>query len=385
MLRNWGERIIFRRGLDLSNGNALIARLLRSATDVDVSVLTGTTVASLRVEDGAVTGANVTGPDGQLRAVQARHGVVLACGGFSHSKSLRERFFPHGADHYSPTASGNSGDNYQLGVPAGADFDTNVEQPAAWAPVTVFNGPHGRKRVFPHLRGVGLPGVIAVDRRGRRFVNESNSYHQFCQAMLAANDGEDDPHAFLIADARTMHKYGLGFAKPWPFPRLRYYWNGYLRSGRTLRKLAQRAGIDPVGLEATVAEFNAGVQEAADPLFGRGEDEFNWFKGDMSHKPNPSLAPVAKGPYYATKVSMGDLGTFAGLATDEHGRALRHDGTSIPGLYAAGSAAVSLFGGAYPGHGANLGPAMTSGYAIGRLVSTGLPTAAYDSQTGATG
>jgi hypothetical protein len=155
---------------------------------------------------------------------------------------------------------------------------------------------------------------------------------------------------------------------------LRYYWNGYLKSGRTLRALAQRAGIDPAGLERTVSEFNVSAANGSDPAFGRGEDEFNWFKGDMTNKPNPSLAPVAKGPFYATKVNMGDLGTFAGLATDPEGRVLGVSGTTVPGLFAAGSAAVSIFGGAYPGHGANLGPAMTQGFAIGRLLGDETPT-----------
>ena len=365
VLRNWGERAIYRRGLDLSNGNALIARLVKSSADAGVRIDTDARVTKLIVEHGAVVGAEVA-QGGATRIVRARHGVVLANGGFSQSEELREKFFPHGATHYSPTAAGSDGDNYRLGTGVGAAFDSDVRQPAAWAPVTIFQGTKGRTRVFPHLRGVGLPGVIAVDRHGRRFVNESNSYHQFCQAMLAANEGESDVHAFLLADAATMHKYGLGFAKPWPIPHLRYYRNGYLHSGKTLRALAENAGIDPDELERTVAEFNVGARSGVDPLLGRGEDEFNWFKGDMTHKPNPSLAPVEKGPYFAAKVRMGDLGTFAGLATDDHGRALDESGTPIPGLFAAGSAAVSVFGGAYPGHGANIGPAMTWGFAIGR-------------------
>ena len=295
--------------------------------------------------------------------------MLLACGGFSHSADLAAQIFPHGSKHFSPTAAGSNGDNQRLGVAAGAEFDTNVRQPAAWAPVTVFKGPRGRRRVFPHLRGVGLPGIIAVDRHGRRFTNESNSYHQFCQDMLRANAGEDDVYAFLVADARTMHKYGLGFAKPWPFPRMRYYWNGYLKSGRTLADLARRAGIDPDGLRRTVEEFNTGARAGKDPVLGRGEDEFNWFKGDMTHTPNPSLDTLEKGPFFATKVRMGDLGTFAGLAADPQGRVLRADGSTVQGLYAAGSAAVSIFGGAYPGHGANLGPAVTGGFVIGRLLA----------------
>jgi 3-oxosteroid 1-dehydrogenase len=45
---------------------------------------------------------------------------------------------------------------------------------------------------------------------------------------------------------------------------------------------------------------------------------------------------------------------------------LRHDGTPIRGLYAAGNASASVFGPAYPGGGATIGPALTFGYLAGR-------------------
>jgi succinate dehydrogenase/fumarate reductase flavoprotein subunit len=302
--------------------------------------------------------------------------VVLACGGFSHNAALGRELFghdPRGDAHFSPTTAANSGDNVRLGTSVGGAFTTEVAQPAAWAPVSVFRGPRGRRRVFPHLRGVGLPGIIAVNRHGRRFTNESDSYHDFGPALVAANSGDDDVYGFLIADARTMHKYGIGYAKPWPVPRLRYRLNGYLLVGRSLEQLASRAGIDPVGLRATVEDFNRHARRGEDPVFDRGLDEFNHFKGDPEHKPNPSLAPVEKGPFYATKIRMGDLGTFAGLAADAHGRVLDEAGHPVPGLYAVGSAASSVFGGAYPGHGANLGPAMTFGYLVGRKLGNAAP------------
>ena len=66
---------------------------------------------------------------------------------------------------------------------------------------------------------------------------------------------------------------------------------------------------------------------------------------------------------------LGDLGTFAGLATNEHGQVLRTDGSSISGLYAVGNDALSIMGGAYPGGGITLGPAMTFGFLIGEQLA----------------
>jgi predicted oxidoreductase len=75
---------------------------------------------------------------------------------------------------------------------------------------------------------------------------------------------------------------------------------------------------------------------------------------------------VKKGPYYANRIGVGNYGSFAGLVTDENSRVLNKAGEPIGGLFVAGSTATSIFGGAYPGYGAMLGPGMTFGYQIGR-------------------
>jgi succinate dehydrogenase/fumarate reductase flavoprotein subunit len=372
ILRNWGQRLRYRRGTELSNGNALLGRLLKSADDAGVEIRTRCRVQALLSTDGAVTGATVSTALGPI-TITARGGVVLACGGFGHDPDLRAALFHHAAaeqDHHSVTVSSNDGEAVRLGNGVNASLITDLAQPAAWAPVTRFRGPRGSTRLFPHLRGIGLPGIIAVNQNGKRFANEADSYHDFGQAMIADSAGEPTVRAFLIADAKTMHRYGLGYAKPWPMPRLRYRANGYLHVGSTLAKLATAAGIDPAGLTRTVSEFNRAAHEGNDPQFHRGESDYNTFRGDKNHRPNPSLGPLEKGPFYATEITVSDLGTFAGLATDPKGRVLDHDGQAIPGLYAAGSAAASVFGGAYPGYGAMLGPGMTFGYLIGRDVAS---------------
>jgi len=368
VLRNWGQRVRYRRGTELSNGNALVAGLIKSADDLGVELRMAARVQGLTSQDGVVTGARLDTRDGPV-TVRAHRGVVLTCGGFSQDQGLRSEVFPHsraGQDHHSATVASSDGDAKRLAGEVGGAFQTEVTQPAAWAPVSVFRGPDGSTRLFPHLRGIGLPGLIAVNRNGQRFTNEADSYHDFGQAMLKDNVGEPDVHAFLLADAQTMHHYGIGYAKPWPVPRARYRNNGYLYVGRTLEELAKTAGIDAAGLVGTVAEFNKHAEEGKDPAFHRGESEYNIFRGDKHHRPNPSIGPVGNGPYYATRISIGDLGTFAGLATDENSRVLDEDGLPITGLFAAGSAAASVFGGAYPGYGAMLGPGMTFGYTIGR-------------------
>ena len=66
---------------------------------------------------------------------------------------------------------------------------------------------------------------------------------------------------------------------------------------------------------------------------------------------------------------MGDLGTYSGPAVNTRSEVLDATGDPVRGLYAVGTAAVSVFGGGYPGYGANIGPAMIFGYAVGRDIA----------------
>jgi len=66
---------------------------------------------------------------------------------------------------------------------------------------------------------------------------------------------------------------------------------------------------------------------------------------------------------------MGDLGTFAGLGINDRSEVLTKEGRAVPGLYAVGAAAVSVFGGGYPGYGSHIGPALVFGYRAGRDIA----------------
>lgn len=370
LLRTWFDAARYRRPVLRSNGNALMTLLVRSALDDGIRLWKSTPALSLtRGDDGTVTGAVLGGE--HAVTVQAKLGVILAAGGFSGNKELRREFFEHdanGDDHFTPTI-GHGGDAANLARSAGGDIDASVFSVGSWAPVTVFKHLDGRERLFPHLRAIGLPGLITVDREGKRFGNEALSYHDFGGAMIKHNLGKDKTFGFVIGDAKTMHKYGIGYAKPWPMPRGYFYKTDYLIKGNTIEELAQKLGIDPAGLRQTVDEFNPNAEAGVDPVFGRGSTEYNYFRGDMEHRPNPNLAPVAKGPFYAAKIQMGDLGTFAGIGVNADNEVTTAEGTAIPGLIAVGAAAVSVFGGGYPGYGSHIGPAMVFGYRAGRDIA----------------
>ncbi|VXB88691.1 hypothetical protein CITRIK5_70153 [Citricoccus sp. K5] len=187
--------------------------------------------------------------------------------------------------------------------------------------------------------------------------------------MLDHMSGEREVFAWIVGDEKLMRKYGIGFAKPTPIPRQLFYAADYLVKGETVEELAGKIGVDADGLKATLATFNRDAEAGEDTEFGRGSTAYNHFRGDMDHKPNPNLATIDNAPFYAAKVRMGDLGSFAGIDVDSRHAVIREDGKRIPGLYSVGAAAVSVFGGGYPGYGSHIGPALVFGYRMGRDIS----------------
>lgn len=365
------EMLVHGRAQRLTNGNALAARLVKSAMDLGVPIWTSVPVKKLMIEGGCVRGVEIT-RDGRPVVLRARRGVVLATGGFPQDPQLRKQLFPHaptGEEHWSPAPPGNTGDGWRLAETAGARTDGSLPNNGAWIPVSLVPRRSGPPGVFPHLIDRYKPGVIAVGRDGKRFVNEAHSYHDFGQAMQKACAGLPEAVAWLVCDHRALRRYGLGFVKPFPLPLFPHLRSGYLVRGRTPAELAQRIGVDAVGLERTIAQFNLHAAKGEDPEFGKGSTAYNRFLGDPAHKPNACVAPLETGPYYAIKVGMGDLGTFAGVVTDEKARVLGANRAPIPGLYAVGNDALSVMGGAYPGGGITLGPALTFGYIAGRQLA----------------
>ena len=367
LARHFLQVLRYGRGMTLTNGNALAGSLAKAAMDLDIPVWLSSPVSKLVAEFDGVTGAIVQ-RDGKRIRINAKRGVVLACGGFPFDIERRKELFPHaptGKEHYSPAPEANTGDGLRLAEAVGGRVDGTVPHAAAWVPTSVTTRPDGSKGVMPHFIDRAKPGVIAVTPKGKRFTNEGDSYHDFVQAMVAANKGEPEVSAWLLCDHRVLRNYGLGCVAPFPLPFGRHLKSGYLKRGATIGELAKNIGIAPAALQATVDEFNRGAANGEDPAFGKGSKAYNRYQGDELITPNPCVAPLADGPFYAIKLVVGDLGTFAGLVTDEKTRVLDAARKPIKGLYAVGNDAASVMGGNYPGAGITLGPALTFGYIAG--------------------
>jgi 3-oxosteroid 1-dehydrogenase len=213
-----------------------------------------------------------------------------------------------------------------------------------------------------------LPGCIMVNASGTRYLNEAASYHVTGQAMARrqAEHGDASP-SWMVFDYRYRHLFPMGPVYP-----LIPDWaqNGMvktvLKKGRTIAELAERMGVDPQVLSATVARFNDHAARGEDPDFHRGQAAYDRMYGDPRHGPNPCLRPLDVAPFYALPIHPGDIGMNGGLTTNASGQVTTPEGQPIPGLYAIGNAAASAMGESYPGAGVTIGPALTFGYIAAR-------------------
>lgn len=353
------------RGTRLVSGNALAARLLRSALDAGVTVWNRTPAVRLILGDGKVTGI-VVERAGEPVSLTCRKAVVLASGGFGADADMRMAFMPLPAGHLSMQPEENVGDGIRMGVVAGGEIVADNPSNGIWSPVSAIRRADGTLSKFPHiLIDRYMPGSIAVDPAGRRFVNEGDSYQSFVAAMH--NHGYDKVH--MIADRRFLRTYGMGLARPAPFPVRRWIESGYLIEAATIAGLAGRIGAEPAVLEETIRTFNRYAEAGEDPDFARGADAHSRFRGDPDHRPNPSLGPIRHAPFYALALHPGDLSSVAGLNTDAATRVLDRAGRAIDGLYAVGLDMNSMTRGLYPAGGASIGPAMTFAYIAARAIA----------------
>ncbi|MCV7020347.1 3-ketosteroid-delta-1-dehydrogenase [Mycolicibacterium aichiense] len=342
-----------------AGGQALAAGLFAGAIRAEIPIWLNTTLAELLVDGGRVTGAIVEHA-GTAVTVTARRGVVLAAGGFDHRMDMRRKFQSEAlGSNASLGADTNTGDAIRIGQDIGADIA--LMDQAWWFPA-VAPLPGGAPAVM--LAERSLPGSFIVDQNGRRFANESADYMSFGQRILQLESaGTPVESMWIVFDQQYRNSYVFAAEL---FPRMAipraWYDAGIAVRADDFAALAHQMGVPADSFGATVDRFNEDAFAGEDPEFGRGRSAYDRYYGDPTITPNPNLRPLIKGPFYAVKMVLSDLGTCGGLRADERARVLREDGTVIDGLYAIGNTAANAFGDTYPGAGATIAQGLVYGY-----------------------
>jgi succinate dehydrogenase/fumarate reductase flavoprotein subunit len=337
----------------VGGGGALVAQLLHQTLKRNIPVLMETRVVELVVEDGRVTGV-VAEQDGKRLRIGARRGVMLGAGGFARNDELRKKYQPPGiTNKWTSAHVGDLGDGLMLGETVGAA--TALLDEAWWGPSSYLlpNGPG----IF-HVSERSKPGSLIVDQSGVRYFNESTDYVLAGQTMFERNETVPALPSYLVFDQRYRNRYPFAAFLPGKTPQ-ELVDNGYFKRADTIEGLAALCDVPADALKATIERFNGFAKTGVDEDFHRGENAYDTYYGDPRVKPNPCLAAIEVGPFYAVALYPGDLGTKGGLVTDERGRVLREDGSVIEGLYASGNTSASVMGRRYPGPGVTLAPALT--------------------------
>jgi 3-oxosteroid 1-dehydrogenase len=370
--RYWADRStrkVSHRDRRFTSGAALMGAVYKQVFDRGVELRLETKLDNLIVDaSGKVTGVEVS-RFGKTYQINARHGVVLAAGGFEWNQELRDRFFPIPGSirHSSSPEDANRGEALIAAEKIGATTE-HTEQ-GWWIPTMML--PMASASNFHEIHqaafDVGRPWSVVVNRNGVRFVDEACGYDQFGQAMVRDHlaTGANMP-CWLIFDAKFRKKFSAGGLMPTVHTAEDKvpddWWGHYVFRASSLGELAQQIGVPSDALQKTVSNIAEYSKTGVDPEFGRGMNIYDQFFGDPTVTPNPNLGPIDTPPFYAVPINCGDLGTKGGLRCDARARVLDQAGNPIPGLYSAGNNSATPFGDVYPGAGATIGPAMTFAY-----------------------
>ncbi len=344
----------------LSSGSALAGQLLRECLNRGVQVFTETPARELIVADSRVAGVRAE-RGGRRLAVGARHGVLIASGGFSGSEEMKRMWLTRPL-LFTCEIEACSGDGQLMGMAVGArvgNFD------AWWMPQTYSAASSSEPTNIGGTReDRSLPHTMIFNKHGKRFVNEAQNYYDICEAFGTKQDGPKNLPAWLLFDEQGRSRYLMLASK---VPEEPVEWH---EAADSIPELASKIGVDSSALVTTVEQFNRYAREGHDPDFHRGESHWDIAWGDPEHKPNPSLGTIEVPPFHAIPIFPGALATRGGLQVNSRAQVRAAlTGDPIPGLYAAGNCSTGHVATAYVGAGATIGAAMTFGYIAARTVA----------------
>lgn len=342
----------------------------------NIELMMGTVLDSLITDDsGAVVGATIS--EGSSTQTVKAHAVIIGTGGFEHNEDMRKQHLPF-PYYRSNGKSTNTGDGHRAGAAIGAGlaymdatfgcphFDVNKE----WQPGMFMMDMAGSDAFAPR----GFPYSLMVNKKGRRFADESTMYDTFNRSFGCYDTGTMEfvnIPGFWICDSVFASTFFLpGSTSPEELP-------DFVRKFDTLEALADEMGIEKEALLAEVAAFNANAASGVDPQFHRGKTVSNNTLAMMgayrllpgATLPASVLGPVSEAPYYCCRYVPGMMGgTRGGLHINENSQVLDVNGMPIAGLYAVGNCSSGVAG--YWAGGATLGQGGVMGYLAAKHITS---------------
>jgi len=342
---------LFWGGLHVGNvggGEGMIADHKMIAARLGVEIRYEHQVSAFLFDGERVHG--VVAEHGGERSEIGAESVIIASGGFESNAEMREKHLGEGW-----SKAKVRGTAYNMGYPIEAALRIGAAPGGDWSTChsvqwdAYFAENESNRELTNRLTRQSYPLGIIIDQSGRRFLDEGADFRNFTYAkygreILARPGGI----AWQIYDA-TLRP--LLRAEEYDMPGI-----SVIEAG-TVHELAQKAGLDPVVVQATIDEYNNSIDRSIpfDPTVLDGRS------AETSPRKSNWASPLESAPFFAYPVTCGITFTFGGLTGDAEGRVIRHDGGVLPGLFVCGEARGGLFSGNYPG-----GSGLAAGIVFGR-------------------
>jgi len=335
--------------------------MTQRAKKLGVEILLQCPVKKILKAQGKIIGLVAEDRNGEEIQVRAK-AVVVATGGFGDNPEWIKKYtgFEWGVDLFSFRVPGLQGEGIMMAWEVGAGkSDMNME---------LIYGVPGMDE-FPTIRGVfRQPSDIMVNLQGERFINEEILPNTtFTGNAIARQKGRC---AFVIVDdglLECFQKRGLDvISRVFPIEDVQRFheeMEAALSKGSkdlfisdSVQGLAEAMGVDANGFEKTIKEYNDFCKKGRDELF---------------HKNSRYLIPLEGPRFYASRNFPGAYGSLGGIKINYRCEVLTDNWEVIPGLYACGTDACSIYGDSYmfllPGN--TMGFALNSGRIAGESAS----------------
>lgn len=355
-------------------GSVMVKAMTDRAEELGVEFYFETPVKKIIEENGRVVGVLAVDAAGEEIQVDCSC-VIVATGGFGDNPEMIKKYigFDWGKDLYSFRVPGVNGDGINMVWDiGGGKTDVTMEM--------TYETP-GITNVFKTLSETVRQPNLMVNLEGKRFFNEELMNNTVFTGNALARQTERcgftiigdsvlDYYRKNGLDYITFH-HNIKTVEKWE-SELATYLSGETNKDAALgalqreeqntveslivadsiEELAEKTGIEVKELKKTIEEYNA-ICGKTDPFFNKNAK---------------LLIPITGPKYYAAKHFPAGYGSLGGIKINDDLQVIQDNGKVIPGLYACGTDACSIFGDSYcfilPGN--TMGFALNSGRMAGK-------------------
>lgn len=315
----------------VGGGQAIVDSLTSKVQETSIELMLDTTAKKLIKEDGVVVGLVAEDAKGRETTITAK-AVILAAGGYAANRDMVPLHELDDAMYYG--VAGSDGKWVSMAAEGGAMLLDMWCVPLEQGGLQTSPG-FGTQIFSPVLQAYVRGSGILVDPEGNRIANEMRTSNE---KWVEAYRSCPDSTAYLFLDKASydiFYSTGIKEVGGAFTPATMEQWLAgddkdnlpLVVTSDTVQGVAEKAGIDAAGLQATIDAFNADATSGVDSAFGR-----------------PIKASIGEGPYYIIGQNLRYAHSFGGLVANGNMEVLDWTETPVKGLYAAGQALRSIQG-----------------------------------------